>query len=49
MGVRIEDTWQVTPDGKFEMLADYPKDLILPVNQSREKTWTSKNKTFRSK
>jgi Xaa-Pro aminopeptidase len=31
MGVRIEDTWQVTPDGKFEMLADYPKDLILPV------------------
>ena len=31
MGVRIEDTLQVTPDGKFEILVDYPKDLILPV------------------
>jgi Xaa-Pro aminopeptidase len=31
MGVRIEDTLQVTPDGKFEILVDYPKDLILQV------------------
>jgi Xaa-Pro aminopeptidase len=31
MGVRIEDTWQVTPDGKFEILVNYPKDLVLPV------------------
>ena len=31
MGVRIEDSYAVMPDGKFEILADYPKDLILPV------------------
>ena len=31
MGVRIEDTVYTTPDGKFEILADFPKDLILPV------------------
>lgn len=31
MGVRIEDTLQVTPEGKFEILVDYSKDLILPV------------------
>jgi len=31
MGVRIEDTLQVTPDGRFEILVDYPKDLVLPV------------------
>ncbi len=31
MGVRIEDSYAVTPKGKFEMLADFPKDLILPV------------------
>ena len=31
MGVRIEDSYVVTPDGRFEILADYPKDLILPL------------------
>jgi Xaa-Pro aminopeptidase len=31
MGVRIEDTLHVTPDGKFEIFVDYPKDLVLPV------------------
>ena len=31
MGVRIEDTLQVTPDGKFEILTDFPKDLVLPM------------------
>jgi Xaa-Pro aminopeptidase len=31
MGVRIEDTLQVTLDGRFEILVDYPKDLVLPV------------------
>ena len=33
MGVRIEDTYYVRPDGSFEILADYPKDLVLPVRQ----------------
>ncbi len=31
MGVRIEDTYYVTPEGKFKVFADYPKDLVLPV------------------
>lgn len=31
MGFRIEDSLYVTPEGKFEILADYPKDLILPM------------------
>jgi Xaa-Pro aminopeptidase len=31
MGVRLEDTVWVRPDGRFEILADYPLDLVLPV------------------
>ncbi len=31
MGVRIEDSLWVTPDGKFQILADFPKDLVLPM------------------
>jgi Xaa-Pro aminopeptidase len=31
MGVRIEDSYVTNPDGTFEILADFPKDLILPV------------------
>lgn len=31
MGVRLEDTVWVRPDGKLEVLADYPLDLVLPV------------------
>jgi len=31
MGVRIEDSLYATPDGKFEILADFPKDLVLPM------------------
>ncbi len=30
-GVRLEDTLYVTPEGKFETLADYPMDLVLPM------------------
>ncbi len=32
MGVRIEDTLTVHPDGRFEILVDYSKDLILPIH-----------------
>ena len=32
MGVRLENTVWVRPDGKMEVLADYPLDLVLPVN-----------------
>ena len=31
LGVRIEDTVWVRPDGEIEILADYPYDLVIPV------------------
>jgi Xaa-Pro aminopeptidase len=31
-GVRLEDTMWITPEGKFETLAYYPLDLILPMH-----------------
>jgi Xaa-Pro aminopeptidase len=31
MGVRLEDTVWIRPDGEMEILADYPLDLVLPV------------------
>ena len=33
MGVRIEDTYWVRPDGKMEILADYPYDFVLPMEK----------------
>ena len=35
LGVRIEDTYTVRPDGKFEILAEYPYDFVLQM-----KNWT---------
>jgi Xaa-Pro aminopeptidase len=34
MGVRLEDTVWVSPEGGFEILAPYPLDLVLPVKAS---------------
>jgi Xaa-Pro aminopeptidase len=34
LGVRLEDTVWVRPDGQMEVLAEYPMDLVLPM-QSR--------------
>jgi Xaa-Pro aminopeptidase len=31
MGVRLEDSLLAKEDGTFEILADYPRDLVLPV------------------
>jgi Xaa-Pro aminopeptidase len=31
MGCRLEDSVAVKPDGSFEILADYPLDLVLPI------------------
>jgi len=31
LGVRLENTLWVTPEGKMEVLAEYPMDLVLPV------------------
>jgi len=31
MGCRLEDTVAVLPDGTFEILAEFPLDLVLPV------------------
>ncbi len=33
MGFRIEDTYWVRPDGKIELLADYPYDFVLPMRK----------------
>lgn len=33
LGVRLEDTLYTRPDGKFEILVDYPYDLVLPVKK----------------
>ena len=30
-GVRIEDTYYLAPDGSFESLTPFPKDLVIPV------------------
>lgn len=32
-GVRIEDTIYCTPDGEFENLTPFPKDLVIPIAQ----------------
>jgi Xaa-Pro aminopeptidase len=31
LGVRLEDTYWLRPDGPPEVLAEYPQDLVLPV------------------
>ena len=31
MGARIEDSYWVRPDGKMEILAEYPYDFVLPM------------------
>lgn len=31
MGVRLEDTVWARPDGEFEVLAEFPKDLVLKI------------------
>lgn len=33
MGFRIEDTYWVRPDGKMEILADYPYNFVLPMKK----------------
>ena len=34
MGVRLENSLWVRPDGKMEVLAEFPMDLVLPVKSS---------------
>jgi Xaa-Pro aminopeptidase len=33
MGFRIEDTFWVRPDGRMEILAEYPYDFVLPMKK----------------
>jgi Xaa-Pro aminopeptidase len=33
VGVRIEDTVYLNPQGKFEIMAEYPYDLVLPIKK----------------
>ena len=37
MGFRIEDTMWVRPDGRMEILADYPYDFVLPMKKWKKK------------
>ena len=37
MGVRIEDTYWVRPDGTLERLADFPYNFVLPMEKWRKK------------
>lgn len=37
MGVRIEDTLWVRPDGKMETLVEYPYDFVLPMKNWKRK------------
>ena len=37
MGVRIEDTLWVRPDGQIEKLAEYPYDFVLPMKMWRQR------------
>jgi Xaa-Pro aminopeptidase len=34
LGVRIEDTFYVQPDGEIVPLSDYPKDLVLKMRSA---------------
>ena len=34
MGIRLEDSYRVTSQGKIELLAQFPMDLILPVKKN---------------
>jgi len=34
LGMRLEDTYWVRPDGTSEVLAEYPLDLVLPVRST---------------
>jgi Xaa-Pro aminopeptidase len=36
IGVRLEDSFWVGPDGKPYLLADYPMDLVIPVKNTRK-------------
>ena len=38
MGVRIEDTYWVRPDGKIELLAEYPYDFVLEMKKWKGST-----------
>jgi Xaa-Pro aminopeptidase len=33
MGFRIEDTYWVCPDGRIELLAEFPYDFVLPIKK----------------
>jgi len=37
MGVRIEDSYYVRPDGRMEILAEYPYDFVLPMKKWKKK------------
>jgi len=49
MGVRLEDSVYVRPDGQFEILASYPLDLVLPVKEKSIKRTPKKVRIERTR
>jgi Xaa-Pro aminopeptidase len=45
MGVRLEDTLWMRPDGAVEVIAPYPMDLILPIRRGSKNRIAPKRKT----
>jgi Xaa-Pro aminopeptidase len=46
MGVRLEDTVWVRPDGRMEILAPYPLDFVLPMKRARKSAKKAVLKSF---
>ena len=36
MGIRIEDTVYLNPEGRFEIMAEFPYDLVLPMKNKKD-------------
>jgi Xaa-Pro aminopeptidase len=49
MGVRLEDSVYVQPDGRFEILAPYPLDLVLPVKERSARRTTKRARLERTR
>ncbi len=49
MGVRIEDTYWVRPDGSLEKLADYPYDFVLPMKKWKKGSGSMRGKPAKAR
>jgi Xaa-Pro aminopeptidase len=49
LGVRLEDSVYVRPEGQFEILSPYPMDLVLPVKEKMLKRTPKKVRIERTR